>query len=317
LAVALVVATFLHLEPIGISKPSAILLVITGSFYAVIIGMRMGVLILQKADATIHQGDGLLKVELELRRPLKVCAGQQIWLRIPYTSYTAFAESHPFVVSSWEKAENGMAKKIILLIEPKKGFTGRLKILATSEFIDPPRFTALIEGPYGRPTRAEDFGTVILYATGIGIAAQLAVVKQLLESRESGHAKTQRITLLWEVEKELVYQDEKGKLKYDTASQMVIDLLNQDYLRLKNSMNQDWLDFIAKLTPEEAKEALKFKSVWKGADPDQGYVRLSHRLSYVISMLTVMTKRCFDAPSILKIVLLPNRPFRNMATQHA
>jgi predicted ferric reductase len=291
-----VVAIFLHLEPIGISKPSAILLVITGSVYALIVSMRMGVLILKRAKATIRQGDGLLIVELELTKQnqLKVSAGQQIWLRIPYTSYTSFAESHPFVISSWEKAENGMAEKIILLIEPKRGFTRRLKILATSESLGP-HFTALIEGPYGRPTRAEDFGTVILYATGIGIAAQLAVVKQLLESRESGRAKTQRITLLWEVERELVYKDEAGHLKYDTASQMVWDLLNQDWRRLKDSMNPDWLSLIERIQPEKG---LTFRSVWKGADPDQGYVRCVSLSLVCFDSANINDESIFDAPSM-------------------
>jgi hypothetical protein len=251
LAAIIVVAVFLHLTPIGISNPSAILLIITASMYSLLLSMRMGMLILQRAKAAIHHGDGLLK------------AGQHIWLRIPSTSHTSFAESHPFAIASWEKAQNGKAKDITLLIDIRAGFTQKLKMLANSELMNSQRFNAYIDGPYGRPIRAEEFGTVILYATGIGIGAQLAIVRHLLESRESGNARTQRITLLWEVEEVFIDQDKvtgKYYTKDDTAYQMVLDLLHQDFVRL------------SKLRLEPAKE-FEYRSGWQGAPTDQGYVR--------------------------------------------
>jgi len=122
---------------------------------------------------------------------------------------------------------------------------------------------AFLDGPYGRPPRAEEYGTVILYATGIGIGAQLATVKHLLESRESGTAKTQRVTLLWEVDQVFVGYDaenEKYFVKNDTAQQMVKDLLQQDCDRLSR----------LRLDPAAT---FKYKSGWQGAPPEQGYVR--------------------------------------------
>lgn len=261
-AAIIVVAGFVHLTPVDVSKPSAILLVITASMYILLVSMRTGMFILQRAKAAIYHGDGLLKVDLELTRSIRVRAGQHVWLRIPSTGHTSFAESHPFAIASWGEKQNGKAKHITLLIDVRAGFTRKLKILANSESTNSQRFNAYIDGPYGQAIKAEDYGTVILYATGIGIGAQLATIRQLLECREASTAKTQRITLLWEVEEEFVECNEmtdKCNTKYDTAYQMVLDLLQQDYARL------------SKLRLEPAKE-FEYRSGWQGAPPDQGYV---------------------------------------------
>jgi NAD(P)H-flavin reductase len=220
-------------------------------------------LILQRAKAAIFHGDGLLKVDIELTRPIRVGAGQHIWLRIPSASHTSFAESHPFAIASWGNTQNGKAKEVTLLIDVRAGFTRKLKMLANSESTNTQRFNAYIDGPYGLPPRAEEYGTVILYATGIGIGAQLATVKHLLERREAGTAKTQRVTLLWEVDDVFVGYDaenEKHFVKNDTAQQMVKDLLQQDCDRLSR----------LRLDPAAT---FKYKSGWQGAPPEQGYVR--------------------------------------------
>jgi NAD(P)H-flavin reductase len=300
-------------------------------------------LILQRATAGGYHDNGLLKLDIELTRPIHVQAGQHIWLRIPSTSYTSFAESHPFAIASWGKAQNGK-QLITLLIDVREGFTWKLKelfkweskslillkdyfegrygqvtihegkkrietsdkmkasngdlteiknLLTSPEsnksqdltnYIDgffgletkaidlqnmltwkikEPVESAYIDGPYGRPIKAEEFGTVILYATGMGIGAQLAIVKHLLECREAGTAKTQRITLLWEVDHVYIgYDKENNKhfIKEDDAQQMVKDLLQQDCDRLSR----------LRLDPAAT---FKYRSGWQGAPPDQGYVR--------------------------------------------
>lgn len=47
---------------------------------------------------------------------------------------------------------------------------------------------------------ADDYGNVILFASGIGIAAHLVYIKQLLNARDQGPTRTQVISLLWEVD---------------------------------------------------------------------------------------------------------------------
>ncbi|KAL5346675.1 hypothetical protein ACLOAV_008382 [Pseudogymnoascus australis] len=286
------IAVILHLEPLKVSESAPILLIVATSMYVLLIGMRMRGFIFQRAFVIVHQGDGMLKVELQPLKPARIYPGQYVWLRISSKGYNylPFTESHPFTIASWEKARDGKAKSITFLIDPRKGFTRKLKQLVddnTTNFgsydslvamskTDPrdhelqkkakaesKRFKlAFFDGPYGQPIRAEEYGTVILYATGIGIGAQLAVVKHLLESRESGNAKTQRITLLWEVEHEFFVEEKTGakRIIKDTAYTMVLDLLQQDSDRLSR----------LRVSPEKEFE---YKSGWQGASPDQGYPR--------------------------------------------
>lgn len=239
--------------------------------------------IFQRAFAIVHQGDGMLKIELLPLKPTRIYAGQHVWLRISIKryNYLPFTESHPFTIASWEKAKDGKARSITILVDPRNGFTRKLKLLVDDDTTNFTYFNKLLttpkaepkaeskeiklaffDGPYGQPIRAEEFGTVILYATGIGIGAQLAVVKHLLESRESGNAKTQRITLLWEVEHEFFVKETNGgkRIIKDTAYKMVLNLLQQDCDRLSK----------LRVSPEKEFE---YRSGWQGAPPDQGYVR--------------------------------------------
>ncbi|KAB2099591.1 hypothetical protein AG0111_0g12058 [Alternaria gaisen] len=61
---------------------------------------------------------------------------------------------------------------------------------------------AVVEGPYGNELPLDSYGTVLLFATGIGIAGQLPYVTQLLEGYLNCKVKTRRIALFWEVESE-------------------------------------------------------------------------------------------------------------------
>jgi NAD(P)H-flavin reductase len=61
---------------------------------------------------------------------------------------------------------------------------------------------AIVEGLYGKELDLESYDTVLLFATGIGIAGQLPYVTQLLEQYQSGGVTNQRIALFWELDSE-------------------------------------------------------------------------------------------------------------------
>ncbi|KAM3414189.1 hypothetical protein BST61_g10848 [Cercospora zeina] len=54
-----------------------------------------------------------------------------------------------------------------------------------------------LDGPYGLSLRLEDFGTVLLFASGDGIFAQLPLLKGLTDSYRQRTARTRRIKLVW------------------------------------------------------------------------------------------------------------------------
>ncbi|KAF8459272.1 hypothetical protein BDZ91DRAFT_835540 [Kalaharituber pfeilii] len=58
-----------------------------------------------------------------------------------------------------------------------------------------------IAGPYGWGYDLTEFGTVVFFATGIGIAAVLPYIKSLAQKRDNREAKTQEISLVWILEK--------------------------------------------------------------------------------------------------------------------
>jgi NAD(P)H-flavin reductase len=60
-----------------------------------------------------------------------------------------------------------------LRIQPRTGFTNRLlaRVLVRAT-----QLSAFIEGPYRHGFNLQDFGTVVLFASGIGIASYLAYI---------------------------------------------------------------------------------------------------------------------------------------------
>jgi predicted ferric reductase len=208
----IIVAVFLHLNPFDISQPSTILLIIAGSVCAMLITTRIGISLWNKAEVRIFEENGLLKADITLAKPRQVGAGQYVFLRIPSTSAYAFNESHPFFIASWDHNKENKTRNITALIQRHKRFTRLLKA-------QPTPVRAFLEGPYGESPSAENYGNVILFASGIGIAAHLGCIKQLLNARDQGSTRTQVISLLWEV-------DEIES--WNAAIKIVHKLLDQD-----------------------------------------------------------------------------------------
>lgn len=58
---------------------------------------------------------------------------------------------------------------------------------------------ALVDGPYGTPPDLAQYGQVVLFATGMGIVAQMPFIKTLSYESQAGHLPTRRVSLIWEV----------------------------------------------------------------------------------------------------------------------
>ncbi|RII24504.1 hypothetical protein CUC08_Gglean011509 [Alternaria sp. MG1] len=54
-----------------------------------------------------------------------------------------------------------------------------------------------IEGPYGGYHSLDSYGTVVLFAGGVGITHQLSFVRHLLNAHNSNVVATQKISLVW------------------------------------------------------------------------------------------------------------------------
>jgi predicted ferric reductase len=143
-----------------------------------------------------HAIGNAIEVHITLPRPWKARAGQYIYLCLPGVGHSFF-QSHPFMVTWWFSDITGNASQIVLLIEPKSGFTAELQRFQKSEPL-----LAWIDGPYGQQKGISDYGSVVMFATGIGIAAHMPYLKELIHGRQECRARTGRISLVWQLDKE-------------------------------------------------------------------------------------------------------------------
>ncbi|KIW79846.1 hypothetical protein Z517_06461 [Fonsecaea pedrosoi CBS 271.37] len=165
----------------------------------------------------------VVHVHIRPSRPWRYRAGQYVYLCIPGLTYTSFAQSHPFYVAWWYQHQGN--DYVVLIVQRRRGLTNDLRMHASASD-DPSQHSerrVLIEGPYGRELNLESYETVMLIATDIGIAGQIAHVTQLLEGYRSGGIKTQRIRLFWEIDSEL---------HAAWVADMMKDLLNEDRDRI-------------------------------------------------------------------------------------
>lgn len=132
-------------------------------------------------------------VEVTGVRAWQVKPGQYIYLWMP-VSFTTMFQTHPFWVIWWDYGATGQLR-LHLLVRARGGFTSRL--LSHREQC----FSSLIAGPFGKSIDVGHFGTVLMFATDIGIASHLPYLKSLMQGREDSSICTSRVLVTWQVQK--------------------------------------------------------------------------------------------------------------------
>ena len=144
----------------------------------------------------IRVGDAV-RVQITTPRPWKIRAGEYIYIWMPGISFWSPFQSHPFMISWWDQDIDGKGAKIYLLVKPASGFTQKLlQNVGTCDW------KAWVDGPYGNIRDVGDFGSVLMFASGIGIAAQVPYIKELLRDFRDGRVRTKSIVLVWQLNKE-------------------------------------------------------------------------------------------------------------------
>ncbi|MAD83578.1 MAG: hypothetical protein CL912_11520 [Deltaproteobacteria bacterium] len=148
------------------------------------------------ATATVvneRLGD-FLEVHVVVPRPWRVKPGQFIFLSIPKLGVFTGLRGHPFMISWWEYDQRGLM--LSLLVRSRAGFTAEL-----NRHVDKP-LQAFIDGPYGLQHDFGEHETVIMFATGIGIAGCIPYIKDLLLGYNSCEIRTRRIRVAWELKEQ-------------------------------------------------------------------------------------------------------------------
>ncbi|KAF2680286.1 hypothetical protein K458DRAFT_311993 [Lentithecium fluviatile CBS 122367] len=167
-----------------------------------------------KADVEVLPGDAL-RVTVRMARPWTFRPGQHAYLTIPSVGLHT---NHPFSLAWSEEEEDlnitnmtadekglPMNRQDILekrktsmsfIVRRRTGFTE--KLYKKADLSAAGRFTcnAFVEGPYGGEDLSS-YGTVMLWAAGIGITHQVPHVRELVAGYANGTVATRRLTLVW------------------------------------------------------------------------------------------------------------------------
>lgn len=185
-------------------RQKRILLMIAVSIHTGITLLRLGRLVYRNtlrkslwSRARIIKRDDALELSLSVPRPWKIKPGESIYVCVPGLSLGSFLEWHPFSIAWWSANEKGQATSISLLIKQQHGLTSRLMRYPSRK-----DFYVVIDGPYGQSIDTSRYGTLILLATDVGIAAQMPLIKQTLAEYKTGRTSVRKICLIWQMEQE-------------------------------------------------------------------------------------------------------------------
>lgn len=136
----------------------------------------------------------VLQIDITIPRPWRVRAGQYLFLSIPKLGLFNGVRGHPFVIAWWDRDIRGLT--ISLLVKSRTGFTRELDRNVNKTL------RAFVDGPFGIRHDFGNYGTVIMVATGIGIAGHMPYLKELISGYNSCEVRTRRILLIWQIQEE-------------------------------------------------------------------------------------------------------------------
>lgn len=156
---------------------------------------------------------GATRVTVDLARPWTFRPGQHAYIYMPSLSLLS---SHPFSVAWSEEADQLMNEKgfvmdrqdilemrktsISFVIRERTGFTANLYKKAKNAPNGCFNAKCFVEGPYGSAHVMHSYGTVMLFAGGIGITHQVPHVRDLVAGFANGTVATRKVVLIWTIQ---------------------------------------------------------------------------------------------------------------------
>ncbi|KAK6062739.1 ferric reductase like transmembrane component [Seiridium cupressi] len=153
-------------------------------------------------------GDAV-RVTVTMARPWTFKAGQHAYLYMPAISLW---QSHPFSLAWSEEAEDLDSEKMAMnrqdvlamrkttmsfVIRARTGMTKTLYERAATQPEGRLLTTCFVEGPYGGLHMMHSYGTVMLFAGGVGITHQVPHVRDLVAGYANGTVATRKVVLVW------------------------------------------------------------------------------------------------------------------------
>ncbi|RAL60812.1 hypothetical protein DID88_009916 [Monilinia fructigena] len=153
-----------------------------------------------------------VRVTVDMARPWKFKPGQHAYLYMP--SIGLF-QSHPFSVAWSEESEDLSVEKLAMnhqdilamrktsmsfVIRARTGFTEKLFKKAEASPDGKLITKCWAEGPYGGMHMMHSYGTVMLFAGGVGITHQVPHVRDLVAGYANGTVAARKIVLVWTIQ---------------------------------------------------------------------------------------------------------------------
>lgn len=150
-----------------------------------------------------------VRVTVSMARPWTFKPGQHAYMYMPTIGLW---QSHPFSVAWSEEAEDHLSEKLAMnrqdilemrkttmsfIIRGRTGFTNTLYQKAAACPRGQLQTSCFVEGPYGELHSMQSYGTVMLFAGGVGITQAVPHVRDLVVGYANGTVATRRVTLVW------------------------------------------------------------------------------------------------------------------------
>ncbi len=161
-----------------------------------------------KAEVEALPGDAV-RITLRIAKPWRFRPGQHIYMYMPSVGLWT---SHPFSLAWSQEVDSYANEKALpaarqdvlstkavsmsLIVRRRTGFTDRMWSKAERSPQGKLVTTAFVEGPYGDQS-FQSYGTVMLFAAGVGIAHQVPHVRDLVAAYANGMGATRKVTLVW------------------------------------------------------------------------------------------------------------------------
>ncbi|KAL2135424.1 hypothetical protein VTI74DRAFT_8526 [Chaetomium olivicolor] len=158
---------------------------------------------------------GACRVTVTMARPWTFRPGQHAYLYMPTIG---FWQSHPFTVA-WSDEADGphsdsekglpMNRQDVLahrkttlsfIVRGRTGFTGALYSRAAAHPDGKMVTRCLVEGPYRGSSRLHSYGTVMLFAGGVGITQAVPHVRDLVAGYSNGTVATRKVVMVWTIQ---------------------------------------------------------------------------------------------------------------------
>lgn len=144
----------------------------------------------------------VVRVDIVTPTTFDVHAGQYIHVWMPRISWSSFLQTHPFVVASVRHRGPGLkGLKMELMVEPRRGWTFQLEQRAREDGSGPEErsYRVLFSRPHGPGIPVDDYGLVVLVASGWGLMAQIPFLQHLIRGYHHGTTRARRIHLVWQL----------------------------------------------------------------------------------------------------------------------